>query len=179
MAQTTPTPKPALSALIILAHFHGIAANPADIMHRFSGSPNGDLSETEWLLAAKQLELKAKIVRQPLARLHMASLPALVWRDDGQHFILAKVEHGGADGGKYLIQDLNTQQAIILNSAEFAHRYSGKLILVTSRASILGSLAKFDFTWFIPAVIKYGDGQGVGASRLFYFGCGCCCFVGG
>ena len=155
MAQTTPTPKPALSALIILAHFHGIAANPADIMHRFSGSPNGDLSETEWLLAAKQLELKAKIVRQPLARLHMASLPALVWCDDGQHFILAKVENGGADGNKYLIQDLNTQQAIILNSAEFAHRYSGKLILVASRASILGSLAKFDFTWFIPAVIKY------------------------
>lgn len=155
MAQTTPTPKPALSALIILAHFHGIAANPADILHRFSGSPNGDLSETEWLLAAKQLELKAKIVRQPLARLYMASLPALVWRDDGQHFILAKVENGDADGGKYLIQDLNTQQAIILNSAEFAHRYSGKLILVASRASILGSLAKFDFTWFIPAVIKY------------------------
>lgn len=155
MAQTTPTPKPALSALIILAHFHGIAANPADILHRFSGSPNGDLSETEWLLAAKQLELKAKIVRQPLARLHMASLPALVWCDDGQHFILAKVEHGSADGGRYLIQDLNTQQAIILNSAEFAHRYSGKLILVASRASILGSLAKFDFTWFIPAVIKY------------------------
>ena len=155
MAQTTPTPKPALSALIILAHFHGIAANPADIMHRFSGCPNGDLSETEWLLAAKQLELKAKIVRQPLARLHMASLPALVWCDDGQHFILAKVENGDADGGKYLIQDLNTQQAIILNSAEFAHRYSGKLILVASRASILGSLAKFDFTWFIPAVIKY------------------------
>ena len=155
MAQTTPTPKPALSALIILAHFHGIAANPADIMHRFSGSPNGDLSETEWLLAAKQLELKAKIVRQPLARLHMASLPALVWCDDGQHFILAKVENGGADGNKYLIQDLNTQQAIILNSAELAQRYAGKLILVASRASILGSLAKFDFTWFIPAVIKY------------------------
>lgn len=155
MAQTTPTPKPALSALIILAHFHGIAANPADIMHRFSGCPNGDLSETEWLLAAKQLELKAKIVRQPLARLHMASLPALVWCDDGQHFILAKVENGGADGNKYLIQDLNTQQAIILNSAELAQRYAGKLILVASRASILGSLAKFDFTWFIPAVIKY------------------------
>ena len=155
MAQTTPTPKPALSALIILAHFHGIAANPADIMHRFSGCPNGDLSETEWLLAAKQLELKAKIVHQPLARLHMASLPALVWCDDGQHFILAKVENGGADGNKYLIQDLNTQQAIILNSAELAQRYAGKLILVASRASILGSLAKFDFTWFIPAVIKY------------------------
>ncbi|CKK19040.1 ABC transporter family protein [Neisseria meningitidis] len=28
-------PLPALSALIILAHYHGIAANPADIQHEF------------------------------------------------------------------------------------------------------------------------------------------------
>ena len=44
---------------------------------------------------------------------------------------------------------------LLLSLADFAARFSGQLILVASRASILGSLAKFDFTWFIPAVIKY------------------------
>ncbi|EJU56014.1 hemolysin B [Neisseria meningitidis 93004] len=54
------TPHPALSALIILAHYHGIAA--------------------------KSLGLKAKVVRQPVKRLAMVTLPALVWCDDGNHF---------------------------------------------------------------------------------------------
>lgn len=69
--------KPALSALIILAHYHGIAVNPADIQHQFANSTN-DLNETEWLLAAKSLELKAKVVQQSIKRLHLTTLPALV-----------------------------------------------------------------------------------------------------
>ncbi|ULJ68459.1 type I secretion system permease/ATPase [Wielerella bovis] len=153
---SSSTPKPALAGLIVLAHYHGIAANPADIQHHFSvsGSLNGDLSQTEWLLAAKKLELKAKVVKQSVARLPYATLPALVWCDDGNHFILAKTD-GSGDDAKYLIQDLQHNKPAVLNAAEFSARYSGCLIMVASRASILGSLAKFDFTWFIPAVIKY------------------------
>ncbi len=147
-------PAYALSALVVLAHYHGIAANPADIRHQFSDSLKGDLGETEWLLAAKSLGLKAKIVKQKIYRLTLTTLPALVWCDDGAHFILAKVE-GTGDTAKYLIQDLAHNRPMVLNATEFAQRYSGKLILVASRASVLGSLAKFDFTWFIPAVIKY------------------------
>ncbi|RQL20775.1 type I secretion system permease/ATPase [Neisseria meningitidis] len=147
-------PLPALSALIILAHYHGIAANPADIQHEFCASAQSDLNETQWLLAAKSLGLKAKVVRQPVKRLAMATLPALVWCDDGNHFILAKTD-GGGEHAQYLIQNLTTNKSAVLSFAEFSNRYSGKLILVASRASVLGSLAKFDFTWFIPAVIKY------------------------
>ncbi|HGU3686668.1 TPA: enterohemolysin T1SS ABC transporter permease/ATPase EhxB, partial [Escherichia coli O103:H2] len=33
--------------------------------------------------------------------------------------------------------------------------YQGKVILVTSRATVVGELAKFDFSWFIPSVVKY------------------------
>ena len=149
-----PTPLPALSALIILAHYHGIAANPADIQHEFCASAQNDLNETQWLLAAKSLGLKAKVVRQPIKRLAMATLPALVWGDDGNHFILAKTD-GEGENAQYLIQDLITNKSVVLPFSEFSNRYSGKLILVASRASVLGSLAKFDFTWFIPAVIKY------------------------
>ena len=151
---TISTPLPALSALIILAHYHGIAANPADIQHEFCASAQSDLNETQWLLAAKSLGLKAKVVRQPVKRLAMATLPALVWCDDGNHFILAKTD-GEGEHAQYLIQDLTTNKSAVLSFAEFSNRYSGKLILVASRASVLGSLAKFDFTWFIPAVIKY------------------------
>ena len=40
-----------------------------------------------------------------------------------------------------------------LNS--FAERWTGELILVASRASLAGELARFDFSWFVPALIKY------------------------
>ncbi len=139
----------AFSALTIIAHYHGVAANGEDLKHQFSDG-NGELTTTQWLLAAKSLGLKAKLVRQDINRLHLISLPAVVWREDGEHFILAKI-----DNNKYLIQDLELGRPVVLDKGDFEARYSGRLILVTSRASVLGSLAKFDFTWFIPAVIKY------------------------
>ena len=37
----------------------------------------------------------------------------------------------------------------------FAQHCTGELILITSRASLAGDLAKFDFSWFIPALVKY------------------------
>ena len=138
-----------LAALVILAQFHGIAINAADIQHRYDVNGVG-LDQSAWILAAREIGLKAKVSAQKLDRLHMAALPALAWREDGQHFILAKV-----DDERYLIQDLQQGRPVILTKDEFTDRYSGVLILVASRASILGSLAKFDFTWFIPAVIKY------------------------
>lgn len=138
----------ALTALKIIAHFHGIAINGEDIAHQYVHDQ--EMTVEDWLLAAKSLGLKAKLSKQKIDRLSLLALPALVWREDGQHFVLAKI-----DGDRYLIQDLELGKPVILSKEEFSLRYSGQVILVASRASILGQLAKFDFTWFIPAVIKY------------------------
>ncbi len=138
----------ALTALKIIAHFHGIAINGEDIAHQYVH--DHAMTVEDWLLAAKSLGLKAKLSKQKIDRLSLLALPALVWREDGQHFVLAKI-----DGDRFLIQDLELGKPVILSKEEFSLRYSGQVILVASRASILGQLAKFDFTWFIPAVIKY------------------------
>jgi ATP-binding cassette, subfamily B, bacterial HlyB/CyaB len=37
----------------------------------------------------------------------------------------------------------------------FAAQWTGELILITSHASQMGALAKFDFSWFIPSLVKY------------------------
>ncbi len=139
----------ALKGLVLLAGFHGIAVNPEDITHNYDPEHTG-LSQSQWLLAAKHLELKAKCIKQLSSRLHLAALPALAWRADGEHFIIARV-----DDEKILIHDLRLGKPVILTHDEFNERYEGKIIVVASRASILGELRKFDFTWFIPAVIKY------------------------
>ena len=139
----------ALNALLVMAHVHGVAASGEDLLHRFSANGK-DLNQEEWLLAARYLGLKVRAVSRSVSRLHLLALPAVVWQPDGQHFILARV-----DDGQFLIQDLAAGKPLLLSLADFSARFSGQLILVASRASILGSLAKFDFTWFIPAVIKY------------------------
>ncbi|NJM41849.1 MAG: hypothetical protein HC853_14375 [Anaerolineae bacterium] len=119
------------------------------MQHEF-GQSHQVLSETDLLLAAKSLGLKAKISEQDIARLKMAALPALVIRDDGKHFILAKVVED-----KVLIHDLEEGRPKSFSVEEFQTLYQGRLFVVASRASVLGQLAKFDFTWFIPAVVKY------------------------
>ena len=150
VASTIPSDAPlALNALLIMAHVHGVAASGEDLLHRFSANGK-DLNQEEWLLAARYLGLKVRAVSRSISRLHLLALPAVVWQPDGQHFVLARV-----DDGQFLIQDLAAGKPLLLSLADFSARFSGQLILVASRASILGSLAKFDFTWFIPAVIKY------------------------
>jgi subfamily B ATP-binding cassette protein HlyB/CyaB len=33
--------------------------------------------------------------------------------------------------------------------------WDGELVLITTRESLLGQAGRFDFTWFIPQVVKY------------------------
>ncbi|EGR3158531.1 type I secretion system permease/ATPase [Vibrio parahaemolyticus] len=119
--------------------------------HKFDINGTG-LDLTSWLLAAKSLELKVKPVKKTVERLNFIYLPALAWREDGHHFILTKVSK---ESNKYLIYDLEQRNPRVLEQAEFEELYQGNIILITSRTSIIGKLAKFDFTWFIPAIIKY------------------------
>lgn len=138
-----------LRGLVLLAQFHGVAADEAQLAHQFGDSVR-PFDETALLLAARHLGLKAKAVRQAADRIAFASLPALALDDSGSHFIIAR-----ASGDSVLIHDLSEQRPRMLTLEEFTGRYSGRLLQVASRASVLGQLAKFDFRWFVPSVVKY------------------------
>ncbi|PPK44422.1 ATP-binding cassette, subfamily B, HlyB/CyaB [Trinickia symbiotica] len=43
----------------------------------------------------------------------------------------------------------------VTQPSEVMRRSAGHLLLFASRASLAGELARFDFSWFIPAVVKY------------------------
>ncbi|SAI68156.1 cyclolysin secretion ATP-binding protein [Bordetella ansorpii] len=138
-----------LICLAMLARYHMVAVDPDQLAHEFrvDGAPFG---VNEILLAAKKLELRARCASIRPARLGTTPLPAIALDNDGGFFILARV-----DAGKVLIQDPRQKGAAELTLAEFEQRWTGELILLASRASIAGELAKFDFSWFIPAVLKY------------------------
>ncbi|OJZ17441.1 MAG: peptidase C39 [Thiobacillus sp. 65-29] len=138
-----------LACLVMLARFHQLAADPEQLAHQFrvSSAPFG---ETEILLAAKHLGLQARPVKTSLDRLDRTPLPAMAVDSNGGYFILAR-----CDADKVLIHDPHAERPQVVSREEFSARWTGGLVLFTSRASLIGEMAKFDFSWFIPAVVKY------------------------
>jgi subfamily B ATP-binding cassette protein HlyB/CyaB len=138
-----------LEGLVLLAQFHGVAADAAQLAHD-SGRGGERFDETALLLAARKLGLKARVAAQPARRIATANLPALALLPDGGAFIVARAN---ADG--VLVHDIAEGRPRPVSFAEFESMYGGRLLQLASRASVLGELARFDFSWFVPAIVKY------------------------
>jgi subfamily B ATP-binding cassette protein HlyB/CyaB len=138
-----------LACLLVLARFHGVSADATQLAHLFQekGKP---FAAQEILLAAKSLKLKAKAIESDVSRLLKLPLPAIAMDHDGGFLVLAR-----ADAHNVLVHDPKASKPQVLSHAEWQQRWSGKLILFTSRASLAGELARFDFSWFVPALVKY------------------------
>ena len=151
-ARQAPAPHPALAALCAVARLHQIAADPATLAHQLGLAPLDPVSTQDLLRAAKHIGLKAKRSKTSIDRLELTPLPALALMQGGATVILAQ-----CDGKRVLYQDPAAMAAgpTIESIEVFAEHWTGELILITSRASLAGSLAKFDFSWFIPSLVKY------------------------
>lgn len=148
----TQTTTQAFGALTLIARLHHVAADPETLVHQLGLTASDKVSVDSLLLGAKHLGLKAKRTSTTSERLTLTPLPALAILNDGQVVVLAQ-----CDGKRVLMQAFNGQskQPTIESVEIFAQQWSGQLILITSRASLAGELAKFDFTWFIPSIVKY------------------------
>ena len=140
-----------LLSLMMIAAYHGIAADQAMLQHEFGAEA---FSTEKILLAAKHLGMKARVTQQDVARLDRAPLPAIAIDREGRYFIAAKFDAGKESSPKILIQRPEKSPEV-LNLQEFLDQWSGQLIFFTSKASYAGDIAKFDFSWFIPSIIKY------------------------
>ena len=143
-----------LLSLVMLARFHGVATEPDQLAHEFR-VPGKRFDEQALLLASKRLGLQARAVTTRPERLARTPLPAIAQMKDGRFVILAKLESAEEGAGRVLVQSPEVGRPELLELADFAAAWSGRLILITSRATLAGDLRKFDFSWFIPAVVKY------------------------
>ncbi len=138
-----------LAALVLIARFHGIATDAAQLKHA-AAIRSGAFSEGDLVLSARSIGLKARAVSLVPERLAKTPFPALALDHTGRHFILA-----GSDGRTALVLEPGMQAPAARPIDEVTERSSGRMLLFTSRASLAGELARFDFSWFIPAVIRY------------------------
>ena len=149
-----------LSALCLIARLHHVAADPAHLAHQLGWPASHQPSTDDLLLAAQRLGLKAKRSRSHVDRLGLVPLPALALLHDGDSpprvVVLAQ-----CDGQRVLFLDpaggsgAQPAQPTIEPLGVFSQQWTGELILITSRASLAGELARFDFSWFIPSLVKY------------------------
>ena len=142
-----------LSCFVTIARAHGIAADPSQLLHVF-GESEGKFSTHSILHAARHVGLVAERRRVPAKRLATATMPAVCIETNGDFSIIGRIDT--SDGGlRLLIHRPTSAQPVWQTLDEFSETWTGELILFASRASITGELAKFDFSWFIPAMVKY------------------------
>ncbi|WP_310462407.1 type I secretion system permease/ATPase [Sphaerotilus sp.] len=148
-------PDSGLWALLAMAALHGVACDEAQLHHQHGHRP---FDVQTILLAALSLGLTAKALRQDPKRLAKAPLPAVAQDREGRFFVVARIEAAKgetpAPDAKVLIQRAGEPPAVIALS-ELLATWTGELVFFTSKASFSGQMAQFDFTWFIPAIVKY------------------------
>src|SRR5258706_1448721 len=136
-----------LVCLAIVARFHGRAANPDQLSHELALSGSAD---SEALLrAARRLDLKAKLGPIDLARAAegRVPLPCILELQSGRFLVLARIE-----SEKALLHDPAEGRPSTMSLADLAPLVTGRALFLASRASLAAEFARFDFTWFLPAI---------------------------
>lgn len=135
--------------LTLMTQYLRQPADPDAIRHDL-GLAVGMASRGDLVRAAKKLQLKARIVQPSSKRLDRLPLPAIIEKNDGSFAVLAAIS-----SDKALLQDPQVGAAQELPRSEFEAGWSGYAILVTSRAFAEGFSRRFDFSWFVPEIIRY------------------------
>ena len=136
-------------SLVLLAHFHGLPAEPSQLKHQF-GSPGEQFNTSNILRAAKSLGLKARSFNRSIDNLDKLQLPAIVRHRDGHFFVLAQ-----SKDDKVLIQDPLENKPSAITLEQFTEIWCGEIILITRLAGLAGQFRQFDFSWFVPFILKY------------------------
>ncbi len=150
----------------VIGAFHQIVVDEMTLKHNLSAELEKDEATGELvfgnralLLAARELGMTPKLVRQDPLRLDKAPLPAIARHSDGRYFIVARFERVQSEGTQQGMPRLLVQHAgnppEIISVEDFISQITGELMFFMSKATFSGALARFDFTWFIPVIIKY------------------------
>jgi len=140
----------------LVARLHHVSAEPEALRHQLGLGSSDSLTVSHLLLAGQRIGLKVKHSRSTAERLPLLPLPALALLGDGRVVVLAQ-----CDTQRVLMLDpaaggaQQTPHPVIQPLQAFCEAWTGELILVTSRASLAGELARFDFSWFIPSLVRH------------------------
>lgn len=100
------------------------------------------------LPAITRLQLKGSLRQCRADRLARQPLPAIAQDRQGRFFIIAQVRDG-----QCLVHDPLTSISQRLDAEQLAASWTGQLLRIEAPGN--GGPSRFDFTWFIPVLVKY------------------------
>jgi subfamily B ATP-binding cassette protein HlyB/CyaB len=143
-----------LIAFAALLAMHRMAVDPTQLRHGLGH--HLALTGSDLLRLAKaQADVKARLVHAHFDRLARMPLPALAHGPQGW-FVIGRVE-----GEEALIQLTVPEPGVSglpirkVTRNQLDAMWDGELVLITTRESLGSTTARFDFTWFIPQIVKY------------------------
>jgi subfamily B ATP-binding cassette protein HlyB/CyaB len=136
-----------LIALVMMLRFQGLSIDPERIRHQFGRKPIGVV---EMLRCAKELGLKARVIRSNWTRLSKTPMPAIAVLKDGRFILFGK-----AEGEQLIVLEPGSTQPRVMSRVELSEIWEGSLVLMTKRASLSDLSRRFDIAWFIAAIYKY------------------------
>lgn len=147
-ANNQPKIDTGLSCLVMLARFHGVAADAAQLKHAFAIGDDG-MQTLDIVRAAKELGFRSKKVNVPFEKIQKLQLPAIAETINSEYIVLAK-----AEGEQVLLLHPSETKPRIMKKDEFLSQWTGNLILLTQRG-ILSKEETFGLKWFLPSIWKY------------------------
>ena len=142
-------PPELLLALCVVARLHNVSADPQALLHFLGKGSSEEVRIDDMLLCARHLGLKATRTRRDAKRLPLTPLPAIALMKDGRVRVLAQCDATRA------LSQAPGQRPMMESLDDFVSGWSGELVLFASRATLAGTLAKFDFSWFIPSIVRH------------------------
>ncbi|WP_441279246.1 type I secretion system permease/ATPase [Tardiphaga sp. 172_B4_N1_3] len=136
-----------LIALVMMLRFQGLSIDPERIRHQFGKKSIGVV---EMLRCAKELGLKARVIRSNWTRLSKIPMPAIAVLKNGKFMLFGK-----AEGVQLIVLEPGSTQPRVMSRAELSDIWEGSLVLMTKRASLSDLSRRFDIAWFIAAIYKY------------------------
>lgn len=138
-----------LVCLCLIARHFRIAADPDELARRYLASSEAALPE-DVVRIARKIGLKSRIVETSWDRLEITPLPAVFESIDGSFFVASRFIDG-----KLVVHRSGQRKPRAVERDELEQFWSGRIILITRRASFSALPDVFDLRWFAAAVYRY------------------------
>jgi ATP-binding cassette, subfamily B, bacterial HlyB/CyaB len=139
----------ALVCLVTVAKLLGIPADEEQLRRAYVMG-GASMDTTSLVRAAKELGLKSRLVDTKPEKLMKTPLPAIAILKNGNFIVVLKT-----DGAKLLLFDPYRERPLTLPVENFVKAWNGQMVLITKRFSLKDASSQFNFTWFIPVVLKF------------------------
>lgn len=138
-----------LLSLVKVAKLLGIPADTNQMKRAYIAGEEG-MDQVGILRAAKDLELKASLLRPDRETLSQLPFPAIALLMNGNYVVIIR-----SYGTNLIIDDPYRKQPFYIPLTQFQKAWSGELILLVRRPTIKTAVDEFGLSLFLPVVSKY------------------------